>query len=57
MLYMLAGQSTRGADSLLSLIDKDFPALYAFQFQDAFLEPGIVLQFLSHFIFIVGVND
>ena len=42
---------------LLPLINKDFPALYAFQFQNAVLSPRIVLQFLSHFVFILGVED
>ena len=42
---------------LLPLIDKDFPALHALQFQDAFLEPWVVLELFFHFIFIFGVDD
>ena len=44
-------------EQLLPLIDKDFPALYGFQFQDAVLGPRVVLQFLSDFIFIVSIED
>jgi hypothetical protein len=38
-------------------VNEDLPALDAFEFQNAFLEPGIVLQFVSHFIFIFGADD
>ncbi|PYJ71888.1 MAG: hypothetical protein DME75_06650 [Verrucomicrobia bacterium] len=38
-------------------IDKDLPTFYGFQFQNAVLEPGIVLHFLSHFIFIFSIED
>jgi hypothetical protein len=48
---------SEGRRVLLPRINKDFPALYAFQFQDAVLGPRIVLQFLSDFIFIFGVED
>ena len=42
---------------LLPRIDKDLPTLYALQFQNAVLEPGVVLHFLFHFIFIFRVED
>ena len=42
---------------LLPLVNKDFPALYAFQFQDAVLGPRVILQFLSHFGFIFSIED
>src|SRR5881296_2767492 len=39
------------------VINKDLPALHVLQFQNAVGEPGIVLQFFSHFVFILGVDD
>jgi hypothetical protein len=42
---------------LLPRINKDLPALNALQVQNAVVGPGIVLQFLSHFIFIFRVED
>jgi len=42
---------------LLPLIDKYLPTLYALLFQNTSLEPGVVLHFLSHFIFIFRVED
>ena len=44
-------------EQLLPLIDKDFPALYAIQFQDAVLGPWVILQFFSDFILIVSIED
>jgi hypothetical protein len=46
-----------GLEDLLPHIDKDLPALYAFQFENAVLHPRIVSQFFSHFIFIFSVDD
>jgi hypothetical protein len=42
---------------LLPHINEDLPARDALEFQDAFREPGIVRQFLSHFIFIFCADD
>jgi hypothetical protein len=42
---------------LLPYINKDLPTLYALEFQNTALGPGIVLQFLSHFIFIFSIED
>ena len=42
---------------LLLRINKDLPTLYALLFQNTSLEPGVVLHFLSHFIFIFRVED
>jgi hypothetical protein len=47
----------RQSEILLPLINKDLPTLYALQFQNAMFEPGVVLHFLSHFIFILGIED
>jgi hypothetical protein len=44
-------------ETLLPLINKDLPTLYAVQFQNSVLGPGVVLQFLSHFIFIFSIED
>jgi hypothetical protein len=44
-------------EQLLSLIDKDFPALYAFKFQDAVLGPRVIPQFLSDLIFVFSIED
>jgi len=38
-------------------INKDLPALDAFKFQDAVLEPWVVLQFLSYLFFVFGIDD
>ncbi len=48
--------SQRGGD-LLPHINKDLPALYALQFENAVLHPRIIFQFFSHFIFIFRVYD
>jgi hypothetical protein len=42
---------------LLPLIDKDFPAFNAFQLQNTVLGPGVVFQFLSHFVFVLSIED
>src|SRR5437016_13897336 len=42
---------------LLPFVDENFPTCHAFEFQNAALEPGVVLQFCSHFIFIFRVDD
>src|SRR6266404_5856070 len=47
----------RGERYLLPRINKDLPALHVLQFQNAVREPGIVLQFFSHFVLIFRVND
>ena len=45
------------AEILLPRVNEDLPTFYALQFQNAVLEPRVVLQFLSHFIFIFSVED
>jgi hypothetical protein len=42
---------------LFSRVNEDLPTLYGLELQDAFLKPGVVLQFLSHFVFIVSIYD
>jgi len=42
---------------LLPLINKDLPTLYALQFENTLLGPGVVLHFLSHFVFIFSIED
>ena len=56
-LHRFAGKRPPEVQTLLPLINEDFPPLYAFQFQNAVRGPGIVLQFLSHFIFIFGIEN
>src|SRR4029450_10987036 len=48
---------SRSSALLLPVIDKDFPAFYAFQFQDAVFSPRVVFQFLSNFVFVFSIED
>ncbi len=58
MIGVGSQQSVLGdSQTLIPLINEDLPARDALKFQDAFLEPWVVLQFLSHFFFIFGVDD
>ena len=49
----------RGSDFevLLPRINKDLPTFDALRFQNAVFLPGIVLHFLSHFVFIFGIEE
>src|SRR4029453_9720063 len=56
--HLIQGYVDQNArEILLPLINKDFPALYAFEFQNAVLSPGIVLQFFPDLIFIFSIKD
>src|SRR4030095_2771534 len=56
--HLIQGYVDQNArEILLPLINKDFPALYAFEFQNAVLSPGIVLQFFPDLIFIFSIED
>src|SRR5205823_3218476 len=54
---ILKGDEALSCEPLLPIINKDFPTLYALKFQDAVLGPGIVFQFLSHFVFISSIQN
>ena len=58
MIGVGSQQSVLGdSQTLIPLINKDLPALDAFKFQDAVLEPWVVLQFLSYLFFVFGIDD
>ncbi len=52
-----ARNRSSGFEVLLPFVDEDLPALDALLFQDALFEPGVVLHFLSHFVFIFSVEE
>ena len=58
MIGVGSQQSVLGdSQTLIPLINEDLPALDAFKFQDAVLEPWVVLQFLSYLFFVFGIDD
>ena len=59
MMIILVKSNLRGAALEISpsFVDENFPTCHTFQFQNGALEPRVVFQFFSHFIFIFRVDD